>query len=71
MVHMPVELINKVQRNLIIQCHKYFKPVIISCNVLESMVSSVLPTSNEASDISNLVAENVDCITLIGETAYG
>ncbi len=43
----------------------------VSCNVLESMISSIIPTSCEASDISNLVHQSVDCFILSGETSYG
>lgn len=47
------------------------KLCLVSCNILESMISSPLPTIPELGEISNLVSEYVDGIVLSGETAYG
>ncbi len=54
---------------MIKKCHEYMKPVLISCNVLNSMVSSLLPSMCEIGEISNLVNEYVDCIILSSETS--
>jgi len=47
------------------------KPIIISSQILESMISSLLPTFSELGDITNLVNEDVDALMLSGETTYG
>ncbi len=43
----------------------------VSCNILESMISSLLPMPCEVGEIFNLVSECVDNIILSSETAYG
>ncbi len=54
---------------MIRKCHEYMKPIFISCNILNSMVSSLLPTMSEIGEISNLINEYVDNIILSSETS--
>lgn len=68
---MPVEKLFAKQKEMIHKCHEHLKPVLISCNVLDSMVSSMLPTMCEVGEISNLVSEFVDDIILSSETSFG
>ncbi|EGR31005.1 pyruvate kinase, putative [Ichthyophthirius multifiliis] len=68
-IHMPVEKLFVQQREMIKKCHEYMKPVLISCNILNSMVSSLLPSMSEIGEISNLVNEYVDGIILSSETS--
>ena len=35
------------------------------------MITSLFPSFSEMGDIANLVNEDIDAITLTGETAYG
>jgi pyruvate kinase len=37
-VHMPVEKLNYKQRDMITKANAKFKPVLVSCNILDSMV---------------------------------
>lgn len=70
-VHIPVEKLSFKQKEMIKKANESLKPVFVSCNILDSMVSSLLPTTSEVGEISNLVSNYVDAIVLSGETSYG
>lgn len=54
-MHIPVEkLVFRVQE-MIHKCHEQLVPVFVSCNLLESMISSLIPTIPEIGEITNLV----------------
>lgn len=56
---------------MIRKAHEHLKPVIISSQILESMITSLFPSFSEMGDIANLVNEDIDAITLTRETANG
>lgn len=70
-VEIPFEMLPRVQRRIIRQCAIYGKRVIVATHMLESMISSPMPTRAEVTDVANAVYEEVDAIMLSGETTIG
>ena len=70
-VELPIYKLPILQKNIISKCKELNKPVIVATQILESMISSALPTRAEVNDVANSVYENVDAVMLSGETAVG
>ncbi|HEY5553214.1 MAG TPA: pyruvate kinase, partial [Opitutaceae bacterium] len=60
-----------VQTELVAACQAEGKPVIIATHLLESMISSPMPTRAEISDVSHAIREQADAVMLSGETTTG
>ena len=61
----------RIQKKVVHRCNELAKPVVISTQLLESMVLSNTPTRSEVTDITNAVLDGADALMLSGETAYG
>jgi pyruvate kinase len=70
-VEVPIETIAITQKQLVAQASLVGKPVIIATQMLESMVSSRLPTRAEATDVANAILDGTDAIMLSAESAVG
>ena len=70
-VEVPIQEIAITQKQLIARASLAAKPVITATQMLESMVSSRLPTRAEATDVANAILDGTDCLMLSGESAMG
>lgn len=70
-IEVPFERLPLIQRRAVNLCLSMGRPVIIATHLLESMVSSPVPTRAEITDVANAVSERADCVMLSAETTIG
>lgn len=67
----PLEQVPYYQKAIVRRANRWNRPVYVATNLLESMVTSLVPTIAEANDIANTLLDGVHGLVLAAETAVG
>ncbi|RPD91226.1 pyruvate kinase [Aureibaculum marinum] len=70
-VEVEMEKVPLIQKKLVLQAKKARIPVIIATQMMESMITSQVPTRAEVNDVANSIMDGADAVMLSGETSVG
>ena len=70
-MHFPLEEVPRLQKEIVSECIRQGRPVIVATQLLSSMIENPVPTRSEVVDIVTALSEGVDVLMLTSETAIG
>ena len=70
-IEMPLQEVPILQKNIIQKTISAAKPVIVATQMMESMMTSTMPSRAEVNDVANAVTDGASAVMLSGETSVG